>query len=236
VNSQTLPKSNRGRPRLATEIALCHILFVLSEGCTWRAIDTPEVSWNTIYHYFRRWCRDGVWEAVWQALAPSGPTTTAHCDASHVKAHQCALNPEGGRETQAVGLTKGGWNSKVHAVVDGQGRPLALALTAGNVADVAHAQEVLAEVEAKTVTADKGYDSDGLRIWLFERGIKPCIPSKSNREDPLPYRKSTYRKRHLVENFFQRIKTFRRVATRYDKLADTFFGWVLLATIAKFGL
>jgi transposase len=117
------------------------------------------------------------------------------------------LNPEGGRETQAVGLAKGGWNSKVHAVVD-----------------------------AKTVTADRCYDSDGLRIWLFERGIQPCIPAKSNRENPLPYRKSTHRKRNLVENFFQRIKTFRRVATRYDKLADTFFGWVLLATILKFGL
>jgi transposase len=146
------------------------------------------------------------------------------------------LNPEGGREAQAVGFTKGGWNSKVHAVVNAQGRPLALALTAGNVADVAHAQDTLEEVEAKILTADRGYDSDGLRIWLFERGIKPYIPAKSDRENPLPYRKSTYRKRHLVENFFQRIKTFGRVATRHGKLSDTCFGLVLLAASVKFGL
>ena len=84
--------------------------------------------------------------------------------------------------------------------------------------------------------ADKGYDSDELRSWLFERDITPCIPPRNNRTDPLPYRPSAYRKRHLVENCFAHLKTFRRVATRYDKLAETFFGWVLLAAIVKFGL
>ena len=72
-------------------------------------------------------------------------------------------------------------------------------------------------------------------IWLFEREVTPCIPPKSNRKNPLPYRRSSYRKRHLVEHFFGHLKTFRRVATRYDKLAETFFGWVLLAVIVKFG-
>ena len=133
-------------------------------------------------------------------------------------------------------MTKGGWNTKVHAAVDGKGVPRALFLSAGNVADVDHATDVLEELSIKMAVLDKGYDSDELRIWLFERGVTPCIPAKSNRVDPLPYRKRSYRKRHLVENFFQRIKTFRRVATRYDKLAETYFGWVLLATIIKFGM
>jgi len=157
-------------------------------------------------------------------------------DASHVKVHQCALNPAGGRETQAVGQTKGGWNSKVHAAVDTAGVPRVLLLSAGNEADVDYAEEVLEGVETKIAVLEKGYDSDALRIWLFERGVTPCIPAKSNRIDPLPYRKATYRKRHLVENFFQKMKTFRRVATRYDKLAETYFGWVLLAAIVKFGM
>ena len=74
-----------------------------------------------------------------------------------------------------------------------------------------------------------------MRIWLFEREVTPCIPPKSNRKDPLPYRRSSDRKRHLIENFFGHLKTFRRVATRYDKLAETFFGWVLLAVVIKFG-
>ena len=215
---------------------LTGILFVLSEGCSWRAINRPGAHWNAVYQYYREWCRSGLWEQVWQKVAPAQKGQTVYVDASHVKVHQCALNPAGGRETQAVGLTKGGWNSKVHAAVDSAGVPRVLLLSAGNEADVDHAEEVLEGVDMKIAVLDKGYDSDALRIWLFERGVTPCIPPKSNRTDPLPYRKSTYRKRHLVENLFQKMKTFRRVATRYDKLAETYFGWVLLAAIVKFGL
>jgi len=221
---------------LAMETVLVGILFVLSEGCTWRAIDRPEASWNSIYQYYRRWCGSDLWEQLWQWLAPALQGTTVYVDASHVKVHQCGLNPAGGRETQAVGLTKGGWNSKVHAAVDGRAVPRALFLSAGNVAEVEHATDVLEGIPAKMAVLDKGYDSDALRIWLFEREVTPCIPAKSNRIDPLPYRKASYRKRHLVENFFQQIKTFRRVATRYDKLAETYFGWVVLATVIKCGL
>ena len=211
---------------------------MLSEGCSWRAIDEPGASWNTIYQYYRRWCREDLWATFWQSVSPDAPPEVVYLDASHVKVHRSGLNPAGGRETQALGLTKGGWNTKIHAAVDRDGVPRALFLSAGNVADISCATEVLAEMPAlptKMVVADKGYDSDDLRIWLYEQGVTPCIPPKSNRTDPLPYRKAAYRKRHLVENCFAHLKTFRRVATRYDKLAETYFGWVLLATIIKFG-
>ena len=188
-----------------------------------------------MYQYYLEWCRIGLWNNLWEEHARTQKGTTVYVDASHVKVHQCGLNPAGGRETQAVGLTKGGWNTKIHAAVDAAGVPRVLVLSAGNDADISHAQSVLGEVKMKIAVLDRGYDSDALRIWLFERGVTPCIPAKSNRVDPLPYNKRSYRKRHLVENFFQRVKTFRRVATRYDKLAETYFGWVLLASIIKFG-
>jgi transposase len=218
------------------EIVLTGILFVLSEGCSWRAIDRPGAHWNAIYQYYREWCRSGVWQQLWKERMPAQNGQTVYVDASHVKAHQCALNAAGGRQTQGLGLTKGGWNSKIHAAVDGAGVPRVLLLTAGHVADVSQAQAVLTPLQCQMAVLDKGYDSDALRIWLFERGVTPCIPSRSNRHDPLPYRKRSYRKRHLVENFFQRIKTFRRVATRYDKLAETYLGWVFLAAVIKFGV
>jgi transposase len=184
-------------------------------------------------------CREGLWERVWQAVTPKPKSRTLFVDASHIKAHGCALNPEGGRDFQALGLTKGGWNTKLHAAVDRAGVPRALFLSGGNVADIYHANDVLEEVatgQTWTVAVlDKGYDSDEFRIWLYEHGLRPCIPSKSNRRQALPYGKATYRKRHIVENFFARLKTFRRAATRYDKFAETFFGWVLLATIIKCG-
>jgi transposase len=222
---------------LPLEKVLTAILFVLHEGCTWRGIDQPEARWNSVYQYYRRWCRDGIWQEVWEQVAPATKEPAAvYGDSSFIKVHRSGLNAAGGRDLQAVGLTKGGWNTKLHAVVDGKGRPLALHLTAGNVADVSQAEALLEEVDAKMAVLDKGYDSDALRHWLLERGMTPCIPGRSNRVDPRPYRKASYRKRHVVENFFAELKTFRRVATRYDKLADTFFGWVMLAVIVKFGM
>jgi transposase len=218
------------------EKVLTAILFVFHEGCTWRGIDRPEARWNSVYQYYRRWCRDGTWQLVLDQVTPVAKAPAAvYGDSSFIKVHRSGLNAAGGRDLQAIGLTKGGWNTKLHAVVDRKGRPLALQLTAGHVADVSQAEELLQEVDAKIAVLDKGYDSDPLRIWLFERGVTPCIPAKSNRVDPLPYSQATYRKRHLVENFFCALKTFRRVATRYDKLAETFFGWVLLAVVVKFG-
>ena len=220
---------------MSMEKVLTAILFVLSEGCTWRGINQPDAKWNSVYQYDRRWCREGLWEKVWEQVAPVTKPGALYLDATFIKVHRSGLNATGGRDLQAVGLTKGGWNTKLHAAVDGKGRPWSLLLTAGQVADISEATEVLQELDARIVVADKGYDSDLLRIWLFERGATPCIPPKSNRRDPLPYRQSAYRKRHLIENFFGHLKTFRRVATRYDKLAETFFGWVLLAVSIKFG-
>ena len=217
------------------ENVLAAILFVLSEGCTRRGIDQPAAAWNSVYQYYRRWCRTGLWEKLWQQVAPPARLTVVHLDATHIKVHRSGLNPAGGQDLQALGRTKGGWNTKLHAAVDARGNPCVLVLSGGNEADISDATHVLQDLEPKTLAGDKGYDSDAFRIWLYERGITPCIPPKSNRVDPLPYRKKTYRKRHLVENFFASVKTFRRVATRYDKLAETFFGWVLLAVVVKFG-
>ena len=201
------------------------ILLVLSAGCTWRAIAEPDASWHSICQDDRCWCREGVWEAVWQTLCPTAPPGTVYLDATHIKVPRRGLNPAGGRETQALGLTKGGWHPKVPAAVDRQGVPHALFLSAGNVADLYQATDVLEELKnlpATMVVADKGCDADDLRGWLYEPGITPCLPPNSNRLDPLPYRKASYRKRPRVENFFAHLKTFRRVATRYAKLAETF--------------
>jgi transposase len=218
------------------EKVITAILFVLSEGCTWRAINQPGVNWNTVYRYYRKWCRDGLWKKVWETIAPPPVGKTIYIDSSHVKVHRCGLNPRGGREAQAIGKTKGGWNTKVHAAVDNSGAPRAILLTPGNAADVTYATDLMTYLTPGAMAADKGYDCDALRIWLYERNVTPCIPPKANRLDPLPYNRACYRKRHLVENFFEAIKTFRRVATRYDKLAETYLGWVFLAVIVKFGM
>ena len=96
-------------------------------------------------------------------------------------------------------------------------------LTPGNVADVTAAPELLARMgRARYVLADKGYDADPLRRALRKAGAVPVIPGRSSRKRKVRYDRERYKDRHLVENAFCRLKDFRRVATRYDKLADNF--------------
>lgn len=213
------------------ETILHRIFFVLSEGCSWRAIDSAEANWNSIYQYWRRWCGEGIWAELLDRCGPELKGDRRFIDSTHVKVHRDGCNPAGGQGNQGMGRTKGGLNTKIHAVVDTVGRPAALMVGAGNEADVSRAQEILAEVECGQLVGDKGYDSDELRQWLRNRSIQPCIPPRSNRLKPEPYSKAAYRKRHLIENFFEKLKRFRRVATRYDKLAVTFFGFVCLAAV-----
>jgi transposase len=128
-------------------------------------------------------------------------------------------------------------NSKLHAVCDGEGRPIVMMLTEGQMSD--HKGAVLlfdALPNAKELLGDKGYDSDWFRSALAARGIIPCIPPKSNRKVPYHYDKAVYKKRHMVENLFAKIKDWRRIHTRYDRCAHTFMSAICIAATVIFWL
>ena len=128
-------------------------------------------------------------------------------------------------------------NSKLHAVCDGEGRPIVMMLTEGQMSDHKGAVLLLdALPNAKELLGDKGYDSDWFRAALTERGITPCIPPKSNRKVQYPYDKTVYKKRHLIENLFAKIKDWRRIHTRYDRCAHTFMSAIAIAATVIFWL
>jgi transposase len=121
--------------------------------------------------------------------------------------------------------------TKIHAVVDALGNPVALSLTPGQAADITQAEPLLDAIEPEAVIADKGYDCDALVGKLEERGITPVIPPKANRKEPRETDFALYRERNLVERFFNTLKQYRGIATRYDKLASTFLTGVLLVCV-----
>jgi len=128
-------------------------------------------------------------------------------------------------------------NSKLHAVCDGEGRPVLLLLTEGQKSDHSGAAMLLPALpSARELLADRGYDSNRFRAELEARGITPCIPSTKGRKVPLPYDKVLYRQRHRIENMFGRLKDWRRVATRYDRCAHTFFSAICIAATVTFWL
>ena len=137
-------------------------------------------------------------------------------------------------EDKAVGRTRGGLNTKLHAIVDGLGNPVEFLLSAGNDNDCVHAIELLENVELRgsNVLADRAYGAQSIREYISEHGANYVIPPKSNVSNPWPVDWYLYKERHLIECFFQKIKWFRRIATRYDMLDTSFLAFVHLAAIA----
>jgi transposase len=185
--------------------------------------------WSSVYTRWRRWCAAGIWQALLDRVVERQTGQLRHLDATHVKVHQDA-STGGHSEEQAIGKTKGGLNTKITALVDSQGRALQLSVAPGNCADI-RAVEAIELPSGKQIVADKGYDSDAFRQQIREQDSQPCIPPRENRTTPSPWHRGYYRKRHHVENFFQRIKRLRRIGTRYEKLALNFLGFVQLAAV-----
>ena len=129
-----------------------------------------------------------------------------------------------------MGRTCAGLTTKVTALVDTHGRAVTLALAAGPTADVVAGADVPLPA-GKRVVADKGYASDAFRAEGRAAGSTPCIPPRKGRKRPSCYHRGWYRQRHKVENFFQRMKRFRRVASRYEKLDFYFLSVLQLAAI-----
>jgi len=105
-----------------------------------------------------------------------------------------------------------------------------LYLTAGQVSDYIGARKLLGDFpSAKHLLADRGYDADWFREGLLEKRITPCIPPKKNRKHQIGYDKILYKQRHKIENMFGRLKDWRRISTRYDRCAHTFFSAICIA-------
>jgi len=134
-----------------------------------------------------------------------------------------------------VGRSRGGLTTKIHARVDAKGRPVRLLISPGNDHDITAAEALLDGLEKKAIViADKGYDADRVRAHIRAQGAIPNIPNRSNRKKKFRWKKAIYRQRNHVERFFNKLKQFRRIATRYDKLGATFFAFIQLASVRIF--
>ena len=221
----------RGRPPKDDRLMLSAIFYVLRTGIPWR--DPPEQfgPWSSVYSRFRRWCAVGLFARMLALVATRATGQLRHIDCSHIKMHQDGANPCGGQAAQAIGRTKGGINTKLAAIVEGGGRAVALCLAEGQRHDLYAVEPLLPCLRNRRAVADKGFDADTFRARLCRQRTRICIPAKRSRLWPVAFHRGYYRRRHVVENFFCRIKRNRRLSTRYEKLAITFLAFVQLAAV-----
>ena len=132
--------------------------------------------------------------------------------------------------SECLGQSVGGWSTKIHAAVDALGNPLRIILTVGQRADITQAEALLLDYEPNAVLADRGYDADWLIDLLVNAEVEVVIPVKKSRLKSRSIDENLYKDRNKVERYFNKLKQYRRVATRYEKTAISFAGFIYLAS------
>ncbi|HVI64673.1 MAG TPA: IS5 family transposase [Bradyrhizobium sp.] len=224
-----------GRPPRNHRRALDAVFWQMRTGAPWRDLPEELGNWNSIFRQFRRWADSGVFDVILEALVGSGACNAAlqMVDATIIRAHHCAGGGKGGAERNALGRSRGGYSTKINARTNAEGLPIGLVITPGQAHDVTAFPALMQEVDCdpEQLLGDKGYDSDAVRQEIADHGGEALIPTKANRKIQYTVDKAIYGLRNRIERFFNRLKNSRRVATRYDKLIESFVAFVILATI-----
>ena len=227
--------SRGGRPPMNHRHRLDGILWICPTGAPWRDLPAAFGKRNSVWKQFRRWCESGVWDLLLQALADGGGTLDMlqMIDSTIVRANRCAAGERTEQQNQALGRSRGGFSTKIHVRCNAAGLPIGVVLSEGEAHEVTAYDGLMQQRDSDpgAMLADKGYDSDTIRHDLRDSGATPEIPSRSNRKVQYSISKPLYALRSRIECFIEHLKEQRRIATRYDKLATSFVGFVLVGCI-----
>ncbi|MEZ4618220.1 MAG: IS5 family transposase [Caldilineaceae bacterium] len=142
------------------------------------------------------------------------------------------IKKNGPQSEQALGRSRGGFSTKVHLLVDALGNGLRFLLTGGQRHDITQADALIASLDFDRIIADRGYDSDDFLQTIAASGADAVVPARKSRLQPRAYDYHLYKERHLVECFINKLKWFRRIFTRYDKLARRYMAfWQFASTL-----
>ena len=229
-------KRKDGRPPVISDrLFIEAVLYIARTGIPYRDLPADFGNWSAIYNRLRRFQNNGTWEKLWKRLQNDELSLAENLfiDSTCVRAHQHAAGApkkKGGQSQQALGRSSGGFSTKIHLGCLDETHTISIAITAGQVPDVKGFDPVFMKLpqdnSIKNGIMDKGYDSDNIRQQLTDLEIQPVIPPKKNRVIQIPYDAELYKERNRIERFINRMKQFRRIATRYEKLAETFMAFL----------
>lgn len=204
------------------------VVWIARTGVPWRDLDRQFGAWKSVYNRFRNWAHRGWWADVFRG-SDIQEDIASIIDASIIRVHQDAAGGHGGPEANDIGRSRGGFSTKLHAVVTLDGKPIELRLSPGQRHEATVAEDLLDFVRGDQCIADGGYDSDRILHAARQRGLKPIIPPSKCRKRRRRIDRELYELRYRVEVFFHSLKRFRRIATRYDKSAVCYMAFLHMA-------
>ncbi|WP_373408192.1 IS5 family transposase [Streptomyces sp. 13-12-16] len=240
------------------------IAWKFRTGSQWVHLPAEYGSWKGVYTRLRNWAIDGTWERVFTVLlaradADGDLDWVVAIDSTIVRVHQHAAGARkkgasaGEPGDHAIGRSRGGLTTKIHLAADGNCRPLAFVLTAGQAGDAPAFVEVMGRLRVPrrrgrprtrpdVVLADKAYSSRSIRDHLNKRGIRAVIPVPADQQGhrlrrgslggrPPAFDREAYKQRNTVERCINRLKQWRGIATRYEKTATVYRAGLLIAGI-----
>lgn len=219
------PQRRGPRSRAGDRNFVDAVIWMARTGAPWRDLDPFFGSWKRIYNRFRRWARRGWWLDIFRST-PVSEQVGSILDASIVRAHQDSSGGRDGPVNNAIGRSRGGFSTKLHAVVTMDSKPIEVRVTPGQTHESTLAEDLLDFVHGSACLADGGYDADRILQAASDRDLKAHIPCGSRRTKKRRMNRDLYGLRYRVEVFFHNLKSYRRIATRYDKTAVSFMGFV----------
>jgi len=201
-----------------TKLFVEAIFWIIRTGAQWRELPEYYGKWNSIFDRFNEWSKKNIWLMLNTACIEDPDLEWVMIDSTSIRAHPCATGYyKNSAQEQGIGRSRGGLTSKIHLMVDALGNTLKFIVGPGNEHDITRAKSLIQDIQNAAIMGDKGYDSDDFRSTIKHQNCEPVIPGKSNRIVPIEYDKELYKARHLIENFFAKIKNFRRIFSRFDK-------------------
>ncbi len=182
--------------------------------------------YRSIHKRFKDWCDKDIFSRLFKSVQ-NPDLQEVMLDSTIARAHACATGYDKD-DNQAIGRSVGGITTKIHAMTDALGNPIEILLSEGKTYD-SKVANLLKNVYNTKVIADRAYHSNEIRQHIQSISSEAVIPCKSNTLNHIPFDSHVYKERHLIENFFSKIKHFRRVFSRFDKTISAYIGMIKLA-------
>ncbi|TKB67513.1 MAG: IS5 family transposase [Nitrospira sp.] len=233
--------TQRGNVTLDNLRVLNAILYVAEQGCKWRGLPKQFGNWHTIYTRMNRWAKSGVLDRVFTQLQQAQiirvKIEAVALDSTIVKVHPDGTGAFKKNGPQALGRSRGGWTTKIHLVAADARTALTFALSPGQAHDAPEGRTLLHRFGKRShpipLLMDRAYEGDETRQLAVELGYVPVVPPKNNRRTPWDYDRALYTRRNEIERLFRRLKGFRRLFSRFDKLDVMFVAFIHFALIVE---